>query len=405
MPQLIRRIKPAVVAIITYDSGGEKIAQGSGFFIAPNRIITNRHVIEDAYSVEVKTYNGNSFLVEGVISADEEGDLVMLQVSIPATIKISPLEIELSKPEEGERVLVIGNPLGLEGTISDGLVSAVREVANFGTIIQITAPVSPGSSGSPVINLRGQVVGIATLQLSKGENLNFAMPSARITAMHPTRLKTLTEFATETVAKKLAQARRLVFQGKTMIWATMKKQPDGSLKIEPDEYKKAHEKAIPLFIQATRLAPDFADAWSELGSAYSTLDKYREAVEVYKQAIRLNPNDWPTLFNLATAYDELKEYRAALGALQKVIRLRSDFYSAYGLMASVYLFGLDNNRAAIQASLQAIHIKPDYDYGHYYLGMAYLFSGNRNAALKEYKILKPLNAKLADELFKVIYDR
>lgn len=453
LPQLIRHIKPAVVAIITYDSRGERLAQGSGFFIAPNRLITNRHVIEDAYSAEIKTFNGGSYRIQG-IAADDEGDLAMLQVSIPSTIQISPLQITRVKPEEGERIFVIGNPLGLEGTISDGLVSSVREIAGFGTMIQITAPISPGSSGSPVINLRGQVVGVATSQLSKGQNLNFAMPSSRIAAMRASHSKTLAEFVSETASKHLAQAMRLVLQGRANIVAAWKKQPDGSIKIDHAEEMRAIEEAIPLLTQAIQIAPDYADAWRALVDAYSVLDKYSETVEAYEHAMRLNAMDDHVrylnsfefvLYRVAIAYDNLNRYEAAIDLYQKIIRLspseispflasdaalrmgriyekkeryldaiksyqqaialQPDSYLAYGALASVYLFNSSNNRAAVEACLQAIRIKPDYDSGHYILGFAYLSSGNKGAALEEYKILKPLNTKLADSLFDAIYKK
>lgn len=451
LPQLIRHIKPAVVAIITYDSRGERLTQGSGFFIAPNRLITNRHVIEDAYSAEIKTFNGGTYRIQAIAAMDDEGDLAMLQVSIPSTIQISPLRITRIKPEEGERILVIGNPLGLEGTISDGLVSSVREIAGFGTMIQITAPISPGSSGSPVINLRGQVVGVATSQLSKGQNLNFAMPSSRIAAMRASHSKTLAEFVSETASKHLAKAMRLVLQGRANIVAAWKKQPDGSIKIDHAEEMRAVEEAIPLFTQAIQIAPDYADAWRALVDAYSVLDKYSETVEAYEHAMRLNALDdhvrylhsfEGVLYRVFIAYDNLNRYEAAIGLYQKIIRLKispflasdvalrmghiyekkeryldaiksyqqaitlqPDSYLAYEALASLYLFKLDNNRAAIEACLQAIRIKPDYDFIHYILGFAYLSSGNKSAALEEYEILKPLNTKLADSLFDVIYKK
>jgi len=84
----------------------------------------------------------------------------------------------------GERIIVYGSPLGLEKTVSDGIVSAIREVPGHGTLIQITAPISPGSSGSPVLNMKGEVIGIATFQFIKGKNLNFAIPSKRVARLN-----------------------------------------------------------------------------------------------------------------------------------------------------------------------------------------------------------------------------
>src|SRR5207248_4620099 len=89
------------------------------------------------------------------------------------------LSLERTSPQEGESIVVIGNPFGLEGSVTNGIVSAVRDIPGFGRIIQITAPISPGSSGSPVVNMQGQVIGVATLQITGGQSVNFAIPSDR----------------------------------------------------------------------------------------------------------------------------------------------------------------------------------------------------------------------------------
>jgi hypothetical protein len=97
---------------------------------------------------------------------------------------------------------VIGSPFGLEQTVTDGIVSAVRASSEFGgTVIQITAPISPGSSGSPVINMKGQVIGVATFQIVKGQNLNFAIPAEKQLSKLE-KSKTLAEWGLETAAKK-----------------------------------------------------------------------------------------------------------------------------------------------------------------------------------------------------------
>jgi hypothetical protein len=88
-----------------------------------------------------------------------------------------------SSPREGDKIIVVGNPLGLEGSISDGIVSAFRTTRDLGKLIQITAPISPGSIGSPVINTNGEVIGVATLNLEGGQNLNFAISSERLISL------------------------------------------------------------------------------------------------------------------------------------------------------------------------------------------------------------------------------
>ncbi|HYP00557.1 MAG TPA: trypsin-like peptidase domain-containing protein, partial [Pyrinomonadaceae bacterium] len=143
LPELVRRVKPTVVAIVTYDAKGEPLLSGSGFFIRPGQVLTNLHVVEGARRVEVKTLDGKGriYSSQGALDFDEEADLAILSVDVPHE-RTRVIELTNSLPEEGEQVFVIGNPLRLEGSVSDGIVSAVREVPNLGKIIQTTAPIS-----------------------------------------------------------------------------------------------------------------------------------------------------------------------------------------------------------------------------------------------------------------------
>src|SRR5215831_12246357 len=154
LPDLVRRIKPAAVAIETFDARGDKLSRGSGFFIDKDRIVTNRHVIDGAYRAEVHLNSGNTFPVKAVVAVDAEADVALLKVEAPPA-QVRSLSLDRTSPQEGESVVVIGNPFGLEGSVTNGIVSAVRDIPGFGRIIQITAPISPGSSGSPVVNMHG----------------------------------------------------------------------------------------------------------------------------------------------------------------------------------------------------------------------------------------------------------
>ena len=92
-------------------------------------------------------------------------------------------------PDEGEPIFVIGNPLKLEGSVSDGIVSAIREVPNVGQVIQITAPISHGNSGSPVFNMRGQVLGVVTIKVTNGQNINLAIGASRVAQLKTDKLR------------------------------------------------------------------------------------------------------------------------------------------------------------------------------------------------------------------------
>src|SRR5688500_8440075 len=205
LPELVRRIKPSAVAIETYDVRGEKLSRGSGFFIDTDRVVTNRHVIDNAYRAEVHSYNGSIYQVKGVLAIDAEGDIALLKVDAPPN-QVRPLLLDRTSPQEGESIVVIGNPFGLEGSVTNGIVSAVRDIPTFGRIIQITAPISPGSSGSPVVNMQGQVIGVATLQVTSGQSVNFAIPSERISQLQVGPLTSLSELIVAAGRTKRARA-------------------------------------------------------------------------------------------------------------------------------------------------------------------------------------------------------
>src|SRR6188474_2159089 len=103
LPELVRRIKPSAVAIETYDSRGEKLSRGSGFFVDADRIATNRHVIEGAYRAEIHASSGNVYPVKGVLAVDAEGDIALLKIDVPIA-PIRPLPLDKTSPQEGESV-------------------------------------------------------------------------------------------------------------------------------------------------------------------------------------------------------------------------------------------------------------------------------------------------------------
>jgi len=165
----------AVVLIETTDKTGNPLAQGSGFIVsADGKIVTNFHVIEGADSALVKMSNGAFLPVRGVLAESEEDDLALIKVSGSG---LPMLRLADAKTVAvGDRVIAMGSPLGLEGTVTDGIVSALRELDRTNTpLIQTTAPISHGSSGGPLLDIGGKVVGILTFKFSEGENLNFAV--------------------------------------------------------------------------------------------------------------------------------------------------------------------------------------------------------------------------------------
>jgi S1-C subfamily serine protease len=162
---------PGMLLIETYDDEGRKRGLGSGFSVASDgTTITNYHVIRGASRATVKFADGTVGSVSGVESYDPGRDLAVIQVT-PAPSAV--LEVgDSDKLQVGDKIVAVGSPLGLQNTMSEGIVSALRN----GGIIQISAPISPGSSGGAVFDEHGKVIGVSAAQMVAGQNLNFAIP-------------------------------------------------------------------------------------------------------------------------------------------------------------------------------------------------------------------------------------
>src|SRR6266480_2370812 len=290
LPELVRRIKPSAVAIETFDSRGEKLSRGSGFFIDSDRVVTNRHVIDNAYRAEVHSYNGSVYPVKGVIAVDAEGDLALLRVDAPPN-QVRPLLLDRTSPQEGESVVVIGNPFGLEGSVTNGIVSAVRDIPTFGRIIQITAPISPGSSGSPVVNMKGQVIGVATLQITGGQSINFAIPSERIAQLDRT--------AQTENSQQFSLGELVVATGRNKRAKAVEYFRDGLTFLSKDDC----EKALPYFQKAT----ESDGAYYALGLTYRESGQYDDEIQAYKHALKLKPDYSAAYDRLGQRYIQLKK--------------------------------------------------------------------------------------------------
>lgn len=167
------RATPATVTILAIDATGDTLAQGSGFLIqASGVLVTNFHVLAGASRAVVILATKERFDRVHVLDADSALDLALLK--IPGA-GLAVLPTRTTTPRVGEKVIAIGSPLGLAQTVSEGIVSASRLVRGH-ELVQITAPISPGSSGGAVLDAEGRVFAISTSRLVRGEALNFAVP-------------------------------------------------------------------------------------------------------------------------------------------------------------------------------------------------------------------------------------
>lgn len=181
-PEKIGLLKRAVVIVTTLDREGNPLLQGSGFFIAADRIVTNLHVIRDAGLIRIEMFNGHTSTVHNVVAVNEREDLALLQMEAP-NADAGILQLADSAPVEGEAIELMSNPRGSQWKLTSGQVGPVWKFKGTGNRIQITASILPGSSGGPVVNKEGHVVGIAVMHLPSIDDLNFAVPAESLKAL------------------------------------------------------------------------------------------------------------------------------------------------------------------------------------------------------------------------------
>ena len=343
LPDLVRRVKPSVVSVLTYDAKGEPLISGTGFFVRPGEVVTNMHVIKGAHRVEIHTLEGKgrTYPVAGALSVDDEGDLALLKVDLPPD-RAKPLTMTTSLPDEGEQIFVIGNPLRLEGSVSDGIVSAIREVPDLGRIIQVTAPVSHGNSGSPLFNMRGEVIGIVTVKVTNGQNINLALGVARINLLPRGELISFDQIAARNKSTTQPEVLAELWYrgGIDSLWLgnydsalnyfetaanRNPRRPETWIQIGYCKVKQGrNEEAIRAYKRALQLRPDSAEAYNKLGDAYFFGGRFDEAIASYRQAARVQPDQPEAYYNLALAYLETGDRESAMAQSRTLESLAPD---------------------------------------------------------------------------------
>ena len=417
LTSLVNKIRPAVVTVVVYGADQKVANIGSGFFIDKyGHLITNYHVLDGRYKAEVRTADGRTYPIKLVIADNRATDLVKVLVDIPRH-KIKWVKTANRLPSIAEQIMVVGSPMGLEQTVSEGIVSSIREIPSVGEFFQMSAPISPGSSGSPVtagmslalwtFNNSLRQPGLAEKLCRQGYQLSINGEDQKAL-----------EFFKEAIATDPENTRAWNGLGSCHVGLN---NPEAAIKayrqaiktnptdetlyfILGDYYVKLeqHQEAIDAFREVIRLKPDFEEAHFKLGVVYSRLGRLDEGTDAFETVIRLNPDAVPAHFNVGLAYAQMGRYQDALSANQAALRVDPEYAPAHNNIGLIQQ-KLGNTDLEIDAYKRAIRIDPDFASAHYNLGVALLQTGDKAAALDEYKILKALDKPSADQLFNQIY--
>ena len=356
------------VVIWTYDPKGTALGLSSGVAVASDVIATNSHAIKDAARIQVM-HRGKEYLAS-LLHCDWDRDVCILTVSginAPAVKTGSTTRLKV-----GARVYAVGAPQGLEPTLSEGIISSLHPVEGGGRYIQISAPISLGSSGGGLFDEEGRLIGLLTFYLAEGQQLNFAVPVEWIPELPKKHQETVQ--ATETTTVNWLNEAMALFDKKD--WAS-------------------------LLAHARRWAeerPNEADAWRYLAKAHWQFRKFTRAIEAYQQALRIQPKDALTWYNLGVFYWQTGQITKAIEAYEKSSGINQEFADAWCALGNAY-WKSGQRTKAIEAYQQALRIQPGDAVTWLFLGIVYRETGQTAEARKVYERLKAIDPGMADMLF------
>lgn len=425
----------STVIVHNIDSGGKAKSMGSGVVLPDGDVVTNCHVAKGASQLKVRV--GAKEYPATLRHSDWDRDVCSLTapgIGAPAVVMGSTISLKI-----GDKVYAIGAPKGLELTLSDGIVSSLREVEG-GQYIQTTAAISPGSSGGGLFDENGTLVGLTTFYLAEGQNLNFAVPVEWVkelpkrSAKNAADAKTVTQWLSNTADLESRKDWPALLEH-SLRWT--KDQPGsdtawwflGMAYAKVNQHAKSIEaylqalrinsghasawynlgisygktgqssKAIDAYQQALRINPGLSAAWHNLGNAYGKVGQSSKAIHAYQQALRIHSEDADTWHNLGVEYDNSGQFARAIEAYQEALRIDPEIADAwYKRIGDAYVkAGHPTN--AVNAYQQSLRINPEAADTWYSLGIVYAASGQSNKVLEVYKRLKHLDQKQADEFF------
>jgi S1-C subfamily serine protease len=310
--QIAKKVLPSVVLVVVDCNDGRTFTQGSGFFVDRGLIATNKHVVECGQRGFVKFVGQDKVypIVAQWLAPDASLDLALLKVEgviVPALPLSNDQNVSIA-----DTVYAAGSPKGLESTFSDGIISSVRQSER---LIQHTAPISPGSSGGPLIDEYGQVIGIVR-SFGEGQNLNFAIPSPY-----------LKKFLSQVKSGEIAARSPLDNLDRLVLTPTESNSKARSPKAEAD--KGATVKTYPPVnvnppVEPKLSIPDRPPSLREMVIKAETdfrNGRYDRVITACVELLKNNPDQRRANLLLGKAYYETKDYERSIPYLAKAIKL------------------------------------------------------------------------------------
>ena len=281
---------PSIVSVVGYDSQGKALARSAGFIVSKDwQVIAGRSSLQGASTAEVITPKDARYAVKEVVAESVSAGLVRLTLGTSEG-EAAPLEFSAAVPAVAEPVVVASDG-------SKGVVAAVRSIPGLGSVLRVTAPISQEAGGSPVLNSKGEAVGVAMWQAGQRRDAGFVASAESVLALHPGQPRTLAEWR-EIAASRSSSADEDYRRGLDQLFL--------------DDY----EEALYHFGKAIKKDPRHAEAWFHSGFARGKLGLAEKKIEAYKEAVKIKPDYGAAHYSLAVSYLLAGERDLALAELK-----------------------------------------------------------------------------------------
>lgn len=361
---IFTKYNSAIVVIMTYDAAGRLNSQGSGIILNEQGIlVTNFHVYAGSDKIEIK-HNDSLITNSGIVGINVEKDILILKID-----KSDFPNIPFASSDElkvGQKVYAIGSPLGLENSMSEGIISGFRKIGKSNKpYTQISASISPGSSGGAVLNSKGELVGMTTSSYIDGQNINFAIPVDEI----------LNVTAGNYNPKQTIEALNYFYKAY-------------------DSFEKGkYQIAVENYSKYIGLSPNEAKAYNYRGLSYAMLEKHKNAFEDYDKAIKIDAQFSPAYYNRGELNYKQEEYEKAIKDFTKVIQFEPNNENAYNARGLAYSKE-ENYKKSISDFSKVIELDPDDVKGYVNRGLARYYNTDFEEAIQDWKKAIDMNPDL-----------